>query len=198
MTLSPGTWAGGIGWSGSWTVIQPATPGSTVQLNDAGSITRTLSLPIPNATLSFSWDMDRIGNNEYGYVDVFSGAWYTVWSQTEKGDDVGNTAQLLTAHVDLSAYGPISQIRFGLVGDALEDRFWIGFVTLNGTSASVPTRAPTTSTPSIPALPSSIPTTTEPTTSTPTSSPSSKPTSGVRHPSICCVVRLLSNMLLFL
>ena len=125
-----GTWAGGIGWSGSWTVVPTATAGPTVQLNVAGSITRTLSVPIPNAILTFSWDMDRINDGiEYGYVDVYSSGWHRGWSKTIKGLDAGATAELLTENVNLSAYGPISQIRFGLNGDASTDRFWIGFVT---------------------------------------------------------------------
>lgn len=133
-----GMWAGGIGWSGSWIVVPTATPGSTVQLNAAGSITRTLSVPIPKATLSFSWDMDRItSGTEYGCVDVYDGTWYTVWSQTEKGSDSGSTADLVTAHIDLSAYGPISQIRFRLVAGDSTDRFWIGFVTLTSQPATV-------------------------------------------------------------
>ena len=64
------TWTGGTGWSGGWTAVATATPGSIVQLNVAGSITRTLSVPIPNATLSFDWDLDRIALGEIGRAHV--------------------------------------------------------------------------------------------------------------------------------
>ena len=138
-----GTWGGGIGWSGNWTVVPAATPGSTVQLNNGGSIARTLAVPIFNATLSFSWDLDRTKvGAEYGYVDAYNGTWYMVWNVTERGADSGGTAELLTAHVRLSDYGPISRIRFRLVADEITDRFWIGNVTLSGQS-SAPAAIPT-------------------------------------------------------
>ncbi|MEI7851531.1 MAG: putative Ig domain-containing protein [Kiritimatiellales bacterium] len=136
-----GTWTGGTGWSGGWTAVATATPGSVVQLNVSGSITRTLGTPIPNATLSFSWDVDRIAlGTEYGYAEVYDGTWHTVWSQTDKGLDSGSTPELLTTNIDLSAFGSISQIRFRMNGDASTDRFWIGDVTLSGVSA--PNHAP--------------------------------------------------------
>ena len=128
-----GTWTGGTGWSGGWTTVPTATPGGIIQLALAGSITRTLGLPILNATLSFSWDLDRINSGtEYGYVEVYDSKWHTVWNMTEIGSDSGGSPELLTTNISLSAYGSISQIRFRLAGDTATDRFWIGYVTLSG------------------------------------------------------------------
>ena len=54
-------------------------------------------------------------------------------------NDVLATMELLTAHVDLSTYSPISQICFGLNGDgedANTDPFWINFVFVTLSSIS--------------------------------------------------------------
>jgi len=129
-----GTWSGGTGWSGGWTTSGTATVETTVQLNGGVTgftrIVRTLAFSLKNATLSFDWDLDRIGVGESGVVEVFNGSWQPVWTQSEKGSDSGSSADLVTASIDLSAYGNISQIRFVLNGGASTDRFWIDNVSL--------------------------------------------------------------------
>ncbi|MBT8045841.1 MAG: hypothetical protein KJN67_01625, partial [Pontiella sp.] len=75
-----GDWAGGSGWAGAWSTSGAATPGSIVQLNNTGQIERTLASPLSNASLSFDWDLDRIGSGESGVVRVFDGSWHLVWS----------------------------------------------------------------------------------------------------------------------
>lgn len=141
-----GGWTGGVGWSGGWSTAGAATPGSVVQLNggaQAAKITRTLDTPIPNATLSFEWDLDRLdAATESGTVEVYDGSWHTVWSRSDKGLDGGSTPDMATATIDLTAYGSISNVSFTLNGNASTDRFWIDNVSLTG-SASVGNTAPT-------------------------------------------------------
>ena len=131
-----GSWAGGTGWSGDWTASSTVKPSAIIELNGgvAGSaqISRTLAVTLANATLSFEWDLDRIGSGDSGVVEVFNGSWQTVWTQSEKGLDSGSTAELVTASINLSAYGSISQIRFVLIGADSTDRFWIDNVTITG------------------------------------------------------------------
>ena len=133
-----GTWAGGIGWDGAWNTSGAATPGTTVQLNGgtpAAQITRTLETPIPNATLSFAWDLDRLdAATESGSVQVFDGSWHTVWSGADKGTDTGSTPDLATATIDLSGYGSISAVSFTLNANASTDRFWIDNVSVTGSA----------------------------------------------------------------
>lgn len=135
-----GTWAGGIGWDGEWNTVGAATPGTVVQLNGGtqpAQITRTLQVPIPNATLSFDWDLDRIdAATESGTVEAYDGSWHTVWSGTDKGLDSGSTPDLATATIDLRSYGSISMLRFTLNGNASTDRFWIDNVSVTGSPGS--------------------------------------------------------------
>ena len=137
--FNSGTWTGGTGWSGGWMTTGTATPGTVVQLNGGPSgiaqITRTLAVPVTNATLSFAWDLDRIGGSDSGTVAVSTNGviWQTVWSETEKGLDSGGTPELATTNISLSAYGSISQIRFTLNGADATDRFWIDDVSVTGT-----------------------------------------------------------------
>ena len=103
--------------------------GSVVQLNGGTSgiaqITRTLAVPVTNATLSFAWDLDRIGASESGVgaVSTNGSLGRQVWSETDKGLDSGSTPELVTTNINLSAFGSISQIRFTLNGADATDRF---------------------------------------------------------------------------
>ena len=130
------TWAGGTGWGGAWNTTGAATPGTVVQLNggtQAAQITRTLGIPIAEATLSFDWDLDRIdAATESGTVRVYDGSWHTVWSRSDKGLDTGSTPDLATSTIDLSTYGSISMVSFTLNGNASTDRFWIDNVRVTG------------------------------------------------------------------
>ncbi|VGO20709.1 putative Ig domain-containing protein [Pontiella sulfatireligans] len=127
-----GDWNGGSGWDGDWTAVPTATPGSIVQLNVAGSITRSLDSPLTNATLSFDWDVDRIVTGEAGQAWVFNGTWHLVWSENIKGGDSGSSPELASTNINLSAYGSISQVRFELTGNQTTDRFWIDNVQVTG------------------------------------------------------------------
>jgi len=138
--FTSGTLTGGTGWSGGWTTSGTVVPGVFVELNGTtgnAQITRTLAVPVTNATLSFDWDLDRIGNNEYGAVSVFNGVWQQVWQQTDPGSDAQNAgdANLTNAIINLSAYGSISQIRFTLNAGASNHRFYIDNVIVTGTPA---------------------------------------------------------------
>ena len=137
-----GTWTGGTGWSGGWTTTGTVVPGVFVELNGTtgnAQITRTLAAPVTNATLSFDWDLDRIGSGEYGAVSVFNGAWQQVWQQTDPGSDPQNSgdANLVATNLNLSALGSISQIRFTLNANAgaSNHRFYIDNVSVTGTPA---------------------------------------------------------------
>ena len=142
--FNSGTWSGGTGWSSGWTTSGTVVSGVFVELNGTTAnpqITRTLAVPIPNATLSFDWDLDRIGAGESGKVEVYDGAWRLVWEQADSGADPNNAGDvnLLTATIDLSAYGSISQIRFTLNASGSNNRFYIDNVSVTGTVAAVPT-----------------------------------------------------------
>ncbi|MEI7532724.1 MAG: hypothetical protein WCK57_00010 [Verrucomicrobiae bacterium] len=139
-----GTLTGGTGWSGGWTNTGTVTviPALIVELDGGGNgtnqFTRTFAVPVTNASLSFDWDLDRIGVGESGTVSVFqnvSNTWRTVWTQTDPGLDANNAgdANLVTTNINLSAYGSISQLRFTLNADASNNRFYIDNVNVTGT-----------------------------------------------------------------
>ena len=136
--FASGTWSGGSYWSDAWIPTGDATPGPVAQLRgglSSASITRTLSTPIPGATLSFDWDLDRISTSESGVVEVYNGSsWTTVWTNNVQGLDEAGTAQLANASINLSAYGSISRVRFTINADAAGDRFWIDNVSITGGS----------------------------------------------------------------
>jgi hypothetical protein len=145
-----GTLTGGAGWSGSWTNTGTVTviPALIVELDGGGNgtnqFTRTLAVPVTNATLSFDWDLDRIGSGEYGAVSVFqnvSNTWRTVWTQTDPGSDASNAgdANLVTTNINLSSYGSISQIRFTLIAGASNNRFYIDNVSVTGIPSGIQT-----------------------------------------------------------
>ena len=140
------TWAGGTGWSGGWITSGTATPGATVQLIGGSSgiaqITRTLGIPLTNASLAFDWDLDRIGNSEPGTAEVFNGSWHVVWTQTDKGLDDGSVANLVTANIDLSSYGSISQVRFTLNSSTSSRKFYLDNVSVAGTPSGGSNAAP--------------------------------------------------------
>jgi Divergent InlB B-repeat domain len=133
-----GTWTGGSYWTGPWTLTGTATAGATVQLTgnaaNFSQITRSLSTPIPNATLTFDWDLDRIATKQPGTVEVFdtvTNAWKQVWSYSVKGGDPDASAQLVTATINLSAY-VVSGVRFTLNANGSTARFWLDNVKITG------------------------------------------------------------------
>jgi hypothetical protein len=75
------SWVGGIGWSGAWTStgtvelrVSTTPPGSVAELRGpSAGITRTLGVPLYEATLSFGFDLDRTGGNDVASVEIFNG-----------------------------------------------------------------------------------------------------------------------------
>jgi hypothetical protein len=68
------SWVGGVGWSGAWTSTGTTPPGSVAELRGpSASITRTLGVPLYEATLSFSFDLDRTGGSDVASVEIFNG-----------------------------------------------------------------------------------------------------------------------------
>ncbi|MBI9021031.1 MAG: heparin lyase I family protein [Verrucomicrobia bacterium] len=123
------SWSGGAGWSADWVVVDAskAYPPELVELSgnycvqirrgdNLHSITRTLDSGIAGGTLNFKWDIDSMDNaSEYGYAEVFDGAWNTVWSMNDSGNGTDTDASpdnLQQETIDLSAYGTVTQIRF--------------------------------------------------------------------------------------
>jgi hypothetical protein len=121
------SWSGGSGWSGDWVVTSGSSKPSIELLsgnysarlrrgNANHSVTRTLTTGIAGGTLNFKWDIDSMDSvNEYGYAEVYDGAWHIVWSMNNNGNgtDADNVADnLVPASVDLSAYGTVTQVRF--------------------------------------------------------------------------------------
>ena len=139
--FTSGTLTGGTGWRGGWTTNGTVVSGVYVELNGTtvtAQITRTLAVGVTNASLSFDWDLDRIGAGENGDVSVFqnvSNTWRTVWTQTDPGLDANNAgdANLVTTNINLSALGSISQIRFTLNASGSNNRFYIDNVNVTGT-----------------------------------------------------------------
>ena len=147
------TWTDGIGWSDTWisgtntsgTVSLLAVPASMAQLNGGNGIakiTRTLDTPLTNATLSFDWDLDRIGNSDFATVEVYNGSsWVQVWTQNSAGTDLANTPNLVTSG-NFSPGGTISQVRFTLSANQTGDAFFIDNVSLTGTPVIAASGAP--------------------------------------------------------
>ncbi len=75
------SWVGGVGWSGGWTStgtaelrVSTTPPGSVAELRGpSASITRTLGVPLYEATLSFFFDLDRTGGSDVASVEIFNG-----------------------------------------------------------------------------------------------------------------------------
>jgi hypothetical protein len=134
-------WTGGSGWSGAWTTTGVATTPSTIAQLNGGSgisqITRTLAAPLSAATLSFGYDLDRIGRSDVATVEVFNGGWQTVWTENSKGTDVDGSTDILTSG-NISLSGTITQVRFTLNGNGVGDTFLIDNVLITGTP-NVPT-----------------------------------------------------------
>jgi uncharacterized repeat protein (TIGR01451 family) len=134
-------WTGGSGWSGAWTTTGAATTPSTIAQLNGGSgisqITRTLAAPLSAATLSFGYDLDRIGRSDVATVEVFNGGWQTVWTETFRGTDVDGSTDILTSG-NISLSGTITQVRFTLNGNGVGDTFLIDNVLITGTP-NVPT-----------------------------------------------------------
>ena len=134
-------WTGGSGWSGAWTTNGVATTPSTIAQLNGGSgisqITRTLAAPLSAATLSFGYDLDRIGGSDIATVEVFNGGWQTVWTETFRGTDVDGSTDILTSG-NISLSGTITQVRFTLNGNGVGDTFLIDNVLITGTP-NVPT-----------------------------------------------------------
>ena len=127
------TWSGGTGWSADWTTSSTVKPGAIIELyggSPNSQITRTLAAPLTSATLSFAWDLDKTTGP--GLAEVFDGTWHTVWTQTDKGTDLGGTVDLVPATINLSSFGAISQIRFTLNSNTSTDRLSIDDVSVTG------------------------------------------------------------------
>jgi Divergent InlB B-repeat domain/Putative Ig domain len=143
--FNSGTWSGGSGWSGDWTISGAPTSGALMaQLAAGESITRTLTTPLTGATLSFDCDLDRISTSESGTVQVYSGSsWTTVWTQNSAApDDSSNPNLVNTGNINLSGVsGAITQIRFTLNATG-NGAFYIDNVVLSGTSSVAPNTAP--------------------------------------------------------
>jgi hypothetical protein len=133
-------WTGGSGWSSAWTTTGVATtPGAIAELKVGSSIsqiTRTLAVPLNAATLSFGFDLDRIGGSDVAKVEIFNGGWQTVWTQTDKGADPGGTMDLVPTTINLSSYGAISQISFTLDSNTSTGRLLIDDVSVTGVPAA--------------------------------------------------------------
>jgi hypothetical protein len=129
-------WTGGSGWSGAWTTTGVATTPSTIAQLNGGSgisqITRTLAAPLSAATLSFGYDLDRIGRSDVATVEVFNGGWQTVWTESSRGTDVDGSTDILTSG-NISLSGTITQVRFTLNGNGVGDTFLIDNVLITGT-----------------------------------------------------------------
>jgi hypothetical protein len=128
----------GTGWASNWvessTVDRTSSPG-VVMLQKTGTITRTLSKPLSDATLSFSWDIDSFETGDRGSAWVYDGStWHEVWFRLMAAngvDDSNSPDNLVTATVSLIAYGSISQIRF-TANTGAGDRFWVDNVAISG------------------------------------------------------------------
>jgi hypothetical protein len=134
------SWAGGIGWSGAWTstgtaVLRASTtpvPGSVAELRGpSADITRTLVVPLYEASLSFGFDLDRIGGSDVASVEIFNGIWQTVWTETSRGTDTDGTTDLKT-YGPIGVSGTVTKVRFSLKGNAASDTFLIDDVTIKG------------------------------------------------------------------
>lgn len=150
--FTSGTLTNGTGWSGGWTTSGTVVPGAFVELNGTtgnAQITRTLAVPVTNATLSFDWDLDRLSSGESGVVSISSNgvSWQQVWLQgtSANGSDPQNAgdANLVTTNINLSTNGSIFQIRFTLNASAgnSNHRFYIDNVSVTGTSAVTTTNS---------------------------------------------------------
>ena len=151
--FNSGTWTDGIGWSDTWTsgtnssgtVALLLVPQSMAQLNGGSGvakITRTLDTPLTNSTLSFDWDLDRIGGNDFATVEVYNGSsWIQVWTQTAAGTDAANNPNLVTSG-NISLSGTISKVRFTLNANQTGDVFFIDNVSVTGTPIIAPSLVP--------------------------------------------------------
>jgi len=148
--FNSGSWAGGSGWSGAWT-----TNGTTVlwaggfaelngTTNGGAQITRTLAEPLANVTLSFDWDLDRLGSTDHGDVWIFddaTGAWVNIWSRdsTQNGTDAQNLGDanfLNSGPIVLSGSRRVSKIRFSVTSSRSNRRFYIDNVSVTGAGAA--------------------------------------------------------------
>jgi hypothetical protein len=98
------------------------------------------------ASLSFGFDLDRIGGNDVASVQIFNGTWQTVWTETSRGTDTDGTTDLKTFG-PIGVSGTVTQVRFSLKGNAASDTFLIDDVTIKGRpfiqTVSAPSRSRT-------------------------------------------------------
>ncbi len=147
------TWADGSGWSDTWTsginssgtVALLSVPAGMAQINGgsgAAKITRTLDTPLSNATLSFDWDLDRIGGSDFATVEVYNGStWIEVWRHTSAGPDSAGTPNLISSG-NISLTGTVSQVRFTLTANQTGDTFFVDNVSITGTPIIAPNIVP--------------------------------------------------------
>jgi hypothetical protein len=141
-----GTWSGGQGWNGAWATSGGAFVTTVVELNSNGQMTRTLNVPVNNATLEFEWDADSIDAGESAQAEVYDGDWHVVWTVTDAdngSDNGGSPDELVPASVDVSSYGTISQVRFTLNAGGGVDRIWVDNVNIFGYDAAATNHVPT-------------------------------------------------------
>ena len=148
-----GTWADGSGWSDTWTsgtnssgtvelLLVPAAMAQLSGGSGVAKITRTLDIPLTSATLSFDWDLDRIGGSDFATVEVYNGsAWIQVWRETNAGADVASTPNVVTSG-NIRLTGTVFQVRFTLNANQTGDTFFVDNVSITGTPVIVPSIVP--------------------------------------------------------
>ena len=180
-----GTWSGGTGWAGAWSLTgtysiytslatSPSAQSGLYQavLRANGGITRVLSLAgRSTASLSFwahagSWEA---GDGVSVQVSTNNTNWTTVRSFTNGFDDASNYQQF---QVNLNAWAGNSLVYLRFQGqmNSYGDYFYVDSINISGTGSSSPT--PT----STPVTPTSTPTLTPTATRTPTATATSTAT----------------------
>jgi hypothetical protein len=107
-------------------------------------ITRSLAVPLTNATLSFDWDLDRLAAGDRGDVWIFddaSGAWVNVWNRDSSANgtdakNLGDANFLNSGPIVLGGSLRVSKIRFGVTSGADNKRFYIDNVSLTVTATA--------------------------------------------------------------
>ncbi|MFD0896035.1 autotransporter-associated beta strand repeat-containing protein [Luteolibacter ambystomatis] len=145
----PAFMAGGTGWNGGWVRSGSPLPiarsynknmAPRFQGNGSSeaSIRRTLASPLMGSgILRFKRDVDSLEDGDSAVAEVYDGAWHTVWTATSYSngtDAIGDADSLDQINVSLAGFGPITQIRFKLLGDGAGDYFHLDDVEIIETS----------------------------------------------------------------
>ncbi len=144
-----GNGLGGTGWSSVWTIAEHASVTTAagpphsgayhleVTGKNSSSVVRTVNLAgYTDVVLKFWWKAVSFEETDVANVEVYDGAWHTVFSITDGMDGQSYQQQ----EIDLSGFNMIDgfQIKFTDAMDRLADQFYIDDVNIIAAAPRIP------------------------------------------------------------